>query len=56
MKVGDLIKHRWNKMLGVVIRKPNPARQPPPNNWRVLFNNGRRLVHEDQRVIGVINV
>ena len=54
MKAGDLIKHKWNKMLGVVIGKPDPARQPPPNNWYVLFSDGRRLmVHEGS--CGVIN-
>jgi hypothetical protein len=47
MKVGDLIKHKWNNMLGVVYGKPDPTRQPPPNNWYVLFGTKRTMVHED---------
>tara|TARA_B100000131_G_scaffold8572_1_gene9032 strand:+ start:524 stop:700 length:177 start_codon:yes stop_codon:yes gene_type:complete len=48
MKVGDLIEHKWGKNLGVVVGKPDPARQPPPDNWYVFFSDvGRKLmVHE----------
>jgi|TARA_R110002074_G_scaffold9003_4_gene36354 hypothetical protein len=46
MKVGDLIKHKWGKDFGIVVGRPDPARQPPPDNWYVLFDNGRKMVHE----------
>ena len=47
MKVGDLIKHRWTpNELGVVVGRPDPARQPPPDNWYVMFGSKRVMVHE----------
>ena len=51
MKVGDLIYHKWGKDYGIVVGRPDPARQPPPNNWYVMFNSKgstrRLMVHED---------
>ena len=46
MKVGDLIKHKWGKDLGIVVGRPDPARQPPPNNWYVMFGSKIVMVHE----------
>ena len=47
MKIGDLIKHRWGKDYGIVVGRPDLARQPPPNNWYVMFGTKRLMVHED---------
>lgn len=46
VKVGDLIQHKWDKSVGVVVARPDPARQPPPDNWLVWFDNGMKMVHE----------
>jgi len=47
MQVGDLIYHKWGKDCGVVVGRPDPARQPPPNNWYVMFGTKITMVHED---------
>ena len=47
MKVGDLIYHKWGKDYGIVVGRPDPARQPPPDNWYVMFGTKRLMVHED---------
>ena len=47
MKVGDLIYHKWGKDTGIVVGRPDPTRQPPPNNWYVMFGTKITMVHED---------
>ena len=48
MKVGDLIKHKWSPdEFGIVVGRPDPSRQPPPDNWYVMFGAKRTMVHED---------
>lgn len=46
MKVGDLIYHKWGKDYGIVVGRPDPARQPPPDNWYVMFGTKRLMVHK----------
>ena len=46
MKVGDLIRHKWGNDIGIVVGRPDPARQPPPNNWHVMFGSKIVMVHE----------
>ena len=46
MKVGDLIYHKWGKDCGIVVGRPDPARQPPPKNWYVMFGSKIVMVHE----------
>ena len=46
MKIGDLIYHKWGKDIGIVVGRPDPARQPPPNNWYVMFGSKKVMVHE----------
>mgnify|MGYP003114183713 CR=1 FL=1 len=41
MKVGDLIRHKWGNDIGIVVGRPDPARQPPPNNWHVMFGSNQ---------------
>ena len=46
MKVGDLVYHKWGKDCGIVVGRPDPARQPPPNNGSEMFGSKIVMVHE----------
>ena len=46
VKIGDLIRHKWGNDVGIVVGRPDPARQPPPNNWYVMFGSKKVMVHE----------
>ncbi len=46
MKVGDLIYHKWGKDCGIVVGRPDPGKPALAGDWYVLFNNGRKMVHE----------